>query len=46
MLEFLKKTLILKFNLFTYISAKNVVVIGENVEKCRFFNFYLKMLKC
>ena len=28
------KTLILKFNLLTYISAKNVVVIGENVEKC------------
>ena len=35
----------IKFNLFTNISAKNVVVIGENVEKCWFFNFYLKMLK-
>ena len=36
----------IKINLFTYISAKNVVAIGENVEKCWFFNFYLKMLKC
>ena len=24
----------IKFNLFTYIIAKNVVVIGENVDKC------------
>ena len=29
--------LILKFNLVTYICAKNVVVKGENVEKCRLF---------
>ena len=28
------KNVDIKFNLFTYISAKNVVVIGENVEKC------------
>ena len=27
------KNVDIKFNLFTYISAKNVV-IGENVEKC------------
>ena len=35
----------IKFNHFTYISAKNDVVIGENVEKCWIFNFYLTMLK-
>ncbi len=28
------KNVDIKFNLFTYISDKNVVVIGENVEKC------------
>ena len=29
------KNVDIKFNLFTYISAKNVVVvIGENVDKC------------
>ena len=28
------KNVDIKFNLCTYISAKNVVVIGENVEKC------------
>ena len=28
------KNVDVKFNRFTYISAKNVVVIGENVEKC------------
>ena len=28
------KNVDIKFNIFTYISAKNVVVIGENVEKC------------
>ena len=42
------KTLILKFNLFAYISAKNVVVIGENVEKCWFFKILsinVEMLK-
>ena len=39
------KNVDIKFNRFTYISAKNDVVIGENVEKCWCFNFYLKMLK-
>ena len=34
--------LILKFNLFTYICVKNVVVIGENVEKWWFFKFLSK----
>ena len=28
------KNVDIKFNLVTYISGKNVVVIGENVEKC------------
>ena len=28
------KNVDIKFNLFTYSSAKNVVVIEENVEKC------------
>ena len=28
------QTVDIKFNCFTFISSTNVVVIGENVEKC------------
>ena len=35
------KNVDIKFNRFTYISAKSVVVIEENVEKCWFFLKFL-----
>ena len=33
------KNVDIKFNRFTYSSAKNVVVIGENVENVDFLSF-------
>ena len=39
------KNVDIKIQFFTYICAKNVV-IRENVEKCWYLNFYLKMFKC